>query len=228
MNTMKTTQNALLIFLLFSFSMAFAQEPIVIKVTEGTEVLGGKTNNAMTVTIYEATVKEVEKAFKAELKKNKAKVSVKKEIFGDNAAFSSLGDNTVDVYAKVVDKGDKKCDLQVAVDLGGAFMSSKEHKTKYDAFRNYLYGFAVSTTKEAIAGQTKEAEKLQGTMEKDLEKLKSEKEDLEKLIKDCEAKIEQAKKDIETNKENQTKKGKDIEKQKEVVSALQAREKAVK
>jgi hypothetical protein len=205
-----------------------AQEPIMIKVTEGTEVLGGQTNNALTVSIFEATTKEIEKAFKAELKKNKAKVTVKKEIFGDNASFSSLGDNTVDIYAKVVDKGDGKCELQVAVDLGGAFMTSKDHKSKYDAFRNYLYGFAVSTTKDAIAGQTKEAEKVQGSMEKDLEKLKSDKEDLEKLIKDCESKIEQAKKDIESNTENQSEKEKQIESQKEVVSKLQEREKAVK
>lgn len=214
--------------LIVSSFLGYSQKPVEIKVTEGSESLGGSTNNALTVTIFEATAKEIEKALKSELKKAKAKVTIKKEIFADDATLAALGTNSADIYAKIMEAGDKKSNLIVAVDLGGAFLSSAEHKDKFEAFKAYLYGFAVNTTKDALAGQAKEATKVQEGMEKDLQRLKDQKTSLEKLIKDSEAKIEQAKKDIQTNGENQVKKEKEITTQKGVVTQLEEREKAVK
>lgn len=206
----------------------FAQDPIQITVTEGSEVVNETTQNALKVVIYEATKKDVDKAFKSELKSNKAKVTAKKEIFGDDASFKFLGENTVDVYAKTVETKDNSTELIVSVDLGGAYLSSADHKEKFDAFKGFLYGFAVTTTKEALAGQVKDAEKVLKGKEKEKEDLIKTNEDLHKSIEDYKAKIEQAEKDIEKNIEDQANKDKEIEDQTGVITILVEREKAVK
>ena len=205
----------------------YGQEIPKIKVEEKTNMINGNSNNTLTVIIYETDKSEIEKAFKNELKDRKAKVSVKKEIFADDAQFKNMGDNTVDVYARV-EEGKTGNTLVAAVDLGGAYLSSAQHKDKYDAFRAFLYDFAVKMTKEGVSEQIKDAEKLLGKQENELEGLVKDKEGLEKDIEDYKKKIEDAKKGIEQNIKDQEAKNKEVEGQKKVVEELQLKQKAVK
>eukprot|EP00746_Dinoflagellata_sp_MGD_P018650 gnl/MRDRNA2_/MRDRNA2_143251_c0_seq1.p1 gnl/MRDRNA2_/MRDRNA2_143251_c0~~gnl/MRDRNA2_/MRDRNA2_143251_c0_seq1.p1 ORF type:complete len:228 (+),score=68.07 gnl/MRDRNA2_/MRDRNA2_143251_c0_seq1:361-1044(+) len=205
-----------------------------IAVQEGGENLGGSNHNAFKVVIYEAEQKDVEKEWKEEMKKMGAKTQMKKEMFGDDAKVSEMGENSFDIYAraKEVDKG---VELAVAIDLGGAYLSSGQHGAQAKYIKEKLHNFAVEVTKEAIAGMVKAEEEKQKELEKELEKLEKEKEKLEKSIEDNEKAIEdakkaieQAKKDIEQNGKDQGEKKKEIEVQMKVVKDTEAKEAAVK
>lgn len=207
---------------------AYSQKKI--KVEEKNE----GSHKALVVTIYEAGSSVVEKEWKSEMKKLGAKVSTKSDIFADNAKMKAIGDNTFDVYAKVRKAGDDAVILTVSVDLGGTYMSSAKHGKEYKAMKELVYKFAVKTTKEAIAGQLKAAEKElsaqekeQKTLVKDNEKLHKSIEDNEGRIQKAKEEIEQAKKDIEKNVKDQEAKKKEIGEQKKVVEGIAAKEKAV-
>lgn len=211
---------------------SFAQKKM--QVQEGSANIAGGNNNAFTILIFEADQKLVEKDWKSEMKDMGAKVTTKKEMFGDDAKLKAIGDNTFDIYAitKSVDGG---TELTVAIDMGGAFMSSGQHATQAKVIKDVIYNFAVATAKEAIGDMLKDEEKILKGLEKEQEDLVKGKEKLEKSIKDNEAAIEQAKKDIEQakkdiegNAKDQDKKKQEIEKQKKVVQDVAAKEAAVK
>jgi hypothetical protein len=141
----------IVLLLLLNPLFVFSQKSINVK--ERSENIGGGNNNCLVVTIYEAKQSEIEKAWKSELKKLDGKVSDKKEIFADDAKMKSMGDNTFDLYSKVVKVKDDEHELWVGVDLGGAFLSSSQHSSQYKAMKDFVYVFALNTSKEAMAGQ---------------------------------------------------------------------------
>jgi flagellar biosynthesis GTPase FlhF len=215
-------------FLLFFTVTFLAQSQQKISVKETNENIGGGSHNALTVTIYGASQKDVAKAWKDELKKMGAKVQEKKEIFGDDALIKSLSENTFDIYSKVEESGEGVITLIVAVDLGGAFMNSSQHPDFFRYFKDKLYEFAVNQTKAAIAKELKEAQKEEEKLNSEYENLIKEKEKLEKAIKEYEEKIKEAKENIEKNKKQQEEIQKQIVKQKEVVKAIEEKMKSVK
>jgi len=220
---------AKLIILALAIVPMFAVAQKSIKVSETNDNIGGGSHNAMSVIIYEADEKLVEKEWKHQMKKMHAKVSHKGgEYFGDDAKLSSMGDNTFDIYAKVKKAGDGEVELIVAVDLGGAFMSSNAHGDQFKHIKKMVYEFAVETTKEAIRGQVKEAEKELHHREKDQEGLEKDNEKLHGNIEGWKKDIEKAEKDIEGNLKDQDGKKKEIEEQKKIVEEVKAKEKAVK
>lgn len=222
-------KNLILLSAVLIFTVqAYSQKKI--KVEEKSD--GG--HKALVVTIYEASSSDVEKAWKSEMKKLGAKVSIKSDIFADDAKMKAIGDNTFDVYAKVRKAGDEAVILTVAVDLGGIYMSSGKHGKEYKAMRDLVYKFAVKTTKTAIAGQLKIAEKVLSVIEKEKKALVKDNEKMHKNIKDNEERIkkakeeiEQTKKDIEKNVKDQEAKTKEIGEKKQIVEKIAAKEKAV-
>lgn len=221
-----------LLALVITTQFTFAQYKI--NVQEKGENLGGANNNAFSVMIYELDVKDVEKEWKKVMKKWGANVQMKKEMFGDDANTKEMGENNFDIYAvaKEVDKG---VELTVAIDLGGAFLSSGQHGAQAKFIKDELYKFAVDATKEGLAGIIRDEEKKQADLEKeqkdlekDKEKLEKDIEDYEKAIEDAKKAIEQAKKDIEKNGKDQEEKKKEIDAQIKVVADVVAKEKAVK
>lgn len=213
------------VLLMLGFLQVQAQYNI--KVREGVESVGEVTNNALIVEIFECDLKDVEKAWKSELKKMNAKVQTKKGIFGDDATLKAMGENAFDVYSEVTIKDDVIL-LRVAVDLGGAFLSSKDHSSQYSVMENYLRNFAIATTKEGIRVKLKEEEKVLKELEKEQDDLKKEKERLEENIKNWQKEIEQAQKDIEQNLKEQDEKLKLIGEQKEIVKKVASKEYQVK
>ena len=87
--------------MLMSFSN-FAQKAI--KVSSTSEKFSAGNVDAFSVDIYEADKDFVEKSWKKAMKKYKAKVKIKSEIFADNALIKDMSENTVDVYAKIVEE----------------------------------------------------------------------------------------------------------------------------
>lgn len=203
---------------------AFAQK---ISVNESKESIGGGSNNALVVSIYEADAAEVEKEWKSLMKDKEAKVSSKDGVFADNAMIKTMGNNPIDIYAKVVKVKDNEVKLIVGYDLGGAYLSSGKHPEQYKEAKKMMYDFAVKMTKEGIAGQLKAAQKAHEKLTDQQEDLEKEQKSLEKDIEDYKAKIKQAEDNIAKNKANQEKKKQEIEAQKKVVDAIANKEKAV-
>jgi hypothetical protein len=215
----------LLTLLLFVTSIAFGQRKI--KVHEERESIGSGTNNALVAIIYESTVNDIEKAWKKLMKDYNAKVTMKKEIFADDATIKDLSSNSVDIYSFVRKAGDNEFEIVVAVDLGGAYLSSSEHSSKYKTMERIVKDFAVQTTLDAIKEKQKAAQKILDGFTKDQENLVKGKEHLEKQIEDYKSKITTAENDIEKNKTAQAEKEKEIENQKKIVEEITAKEKAV-
>ena len=220
-----------LTFILISLS-SFAQK---IKTAESTEHIGGNKNPALVVTIYDATPEDVESKWKSLMKSYKGKMSTSEGVFADNAVISSInGNNTIDVYAKAEKIKDGETKLTVAFDLGGAFLSSSNNKDKFNEAKRIVNDFAVKTTKEAIAGQRKAAERLlaalsddQHDLEKRQEKLNSNVEDYKVKIEDYNKHIKEAQDELAKNKTDQEKKKAEVEAQKKAVDAVTAKENSV-
>ncbi|MBI3500289.1 MAG: hypothetical protein HY063_00695 [Bacteroidetes bacterium] len=221
-------------FLIGAITAASAQK-INIKVTESTERIGGGKNPAFVVSVYDAAPDDVESKWKSLMKDYRAKVSMKDEVFADNAVISEInGNNTIDVYAKAEKVKDDETKLTVAFDLGGAFLSSSASKDKFNEAKKIVNDFAVKTTKDAIAGKRKAAEKIfnsleddQHDLEKQQKKLNSNVEDYKAKIEDYNKRIKEAQDDLAKNKTDQEKKKGELDAQKKIVDAITAKENAV-
>lgn len=211
---------------LFIGANLYAQK---IKVDESSENIGSGSNNAFTVTIYDAKPDEIEKEWRSMMKRWNAKTDKKDgDLFGDNAKITSInGNNTIDIYAKAVQGKENEVKFIVAFDLGGAFLSSSKQGSAAKEAKQIVYDFAMKMTKEAIAGQLKAAEKVLNKKNDDQKGLEKEKEKLEKNIEDCKEKIKKAEDEIVKNKSEQEKTKQEIEVQKKVVEEIQKKENAV-
>lgn len=219
---MRTTT---LIVLLFVTTLAFGQRKI--KVHEENEKFSTGNKNALVATVYESTPDDIEKAWKKIMKDYDAKMTMKKEMFADDATIKDLSPNTCDVYAFVRKISDEENEIVVGVDLGGAYLSSSEHSSKYKVMQKIIYDFAVQTSIDAIKEKQKDAEKVLAGIVKAKEDLIKENERLAKDIEDFKNKITKAEGDIEKNKSLATDKDKEIENQQKIVDDIVARSKAV-
>ena len=206
----------------------FAQD---IKVRESNESFSNGGHNSLSVTLYVTDVNMVEKEWKSQMKDFGYDKSNEKsnEYFFDNVLMKQLGNNTLDVYSKVTEqKSEKTVTLTAAFDLGGAYLSSSEHKDKFEYVKKVMHDFAVKITKEGLDDQIKDAGKalsnLQGKqadLEKDNKGLADDITNYNQKIKKANEQIEQNKKDIEV------KKG-EVTAQQKVVESIKAKKESVK
>ncbi len=201
-----------------------------IKVNETSFGFNTGNHHALFVTIFEATSKEVSKAWQKKLRDFKGKTSEKKgEIFSDNAMIKDFKDNnTVDIYTRFEDTKDGNTKMYVAVDMGGAYLSSSDHAEKYKAMQKILYNFAKKISEDIVNKQMKDASKILSGIETEQKRLEKENADLHKSIENYQEKIKNAEEDIKTNLTNQEAKKKEIENQQKVVNALQEKLKGIK
>ncbi len=188
----------------------------------------GGNKDGFTVDIPYGDVKQIEKALKDELKDWKGKYSDKDYIFADDCKLKEMGKNTFDVFAKVVEKPEGGAIVSVAVDLGGAFLNSKDHNDKSKVMQTKLKKFGVSTAKNVVDEEVKEQEKVLKEREKELADLEDEQKKMEKEIEDYKKKIEESEKSIEESKKAQGDKKAEIKAQEAVVKKTVEKKEAVK
>lgn len=214
----------ILIILVSLASWSVAQK---IRVYESRVDIGGGTHNALVVPIYGVDAKTVEKEWKSEMKDYGAKVSSEKGgLFGDNAVIKEMGDNTVDMHARVDDKKDE-VDLIVAFDLGGAYLNSSDHPDKYKIASKIMHDFAVKLTTNAIDYQLKVQQKALDKLNSQEKDLVKENKNLNDQIVEYQNKIKKNQDAIEKNKNDQAEKQKEIAQQQQVVDDIAKKAKAV-
>lgn len=201
-----------------------------VEVKEKTEAFAGAgTQNGYYVLIPFATdIKVVQKTVKSGLKKWKGKLSDKEGYFVDDAKVKTVGENTFDVYGKVVEEAGGKIALAIAIDLGGAYVNQEKHPTEYREIKKLVHDIAVECAKESVEEQIKAQEKVVKDKKKEQEKLVSEKEKLENNIKDYEQKILEAKEEIKTNEGEQEKKKGEISTEETKLKEIQNRMNEIK
>jgi len=214
---------ALIVISILFIIPAFAQKT---KVQESTEKIAGGKNNTLVVWIRESNKKDVEKEWVSLMKKNKAKVSSKKEIFADDAVLPLISSNTVDVYA-IIEQKDNDVKLIVAFDLGGAFLNSKEHSAQFKAAERMIYDFAVEISKQSVQNSIAAEQKKMSDLEKKKDNLEKDTKKKEKEIEDYKKKIEDNEKDIKKNSSDAESLDKEMKEQKSVIEALEKKFKAV-
>lgn len=219
-------RSATLVIAMLIGATAFSQK---IKVKEGSENIGGGSHNALSVVLYGVSPSAAEDSFRSFMKGYDGKRSSKDGgIFIDNASIKDISDNTIDIYGKAQGKkDDKEITFVVAIDMGGVFMNSGDHKSATNAAERIVKEFAIKATKDAIEEEMKEQKKIQGKLEDDQKDLEKDNKNLLEDIEKYKEKIKKAESDIVTNKSDQEKKKAAIEAQKKVVGAVETKLKAV-
>ena len=143
------------------------------------------------------------------------------EWLSDDADISVLGaGNTVDIYAKTREREDN-VEIQMWVDLGGAFLNSREHPDRYTEAEKLLLRFALEVAKEKMRLDIEEQEDLLKDMNQDLSRLSSQKKRSEREIKRAKETIQKAEADIEQNLQEQEEMQAKITQQEELIKKLQ-------
>jgi len=143
------------------------------------------------------------------------------EWLSDDADISALGiGNTVDVYAKT-EKRDENIEIQMWVDLGGAFLNSREHPDRYIEAEKLLLRFALEVAREKMRLDIEAQEDRLKEMNRDLDRLASQKERSEREIERAKETIRQAEADIEQNLQDQADMQAKIAEQEKLIKKLQ-------
>ncbi len=161
--------------------------------------------------------KEVINDWKKWSKNHDAKTkSVKSEYFTDDIFLSGISNNTVDLYAIFEEKNDM-LEMTVFFDLGGAFLNRGMHPDAFEVASTILHDFAVDEAKGVVEALLTAAEKDFDKLDKENEKLKKDKSELEDNIKAWQKAIDKANKDLKSNEDEQKKLAKEMaDKQKEM------------
>lgn len=216
--------NKILVFVLsFICFSAFAQ------VKEEAHLLNGEEKNAFSIVLPKTEKKEVEKAWVKFIKEYKGKTKLNKKTnitFSDDTAIKGMSENTVDVFAQVMENGEST-ELVVWYNLGGAFLNSEMHIEGTMIGKKLLTDFALTVSTAAIEELLAAEEASLKELAKEQEKLEKEKKDYEAEIKKYEEKIKEARSNIEKNVEVQVAQKEKVAQQQHVVDEVKTKLKKV-
>ena len=134
---------------------AYAQ----VEVDEKNENIDG-TKSGFVVSIPYGTQKQIEKELKDELKDWKGKFSNKGFIFADDCKLKEMGKNSFDVFARVDENPEGGAYVSIAIDLGGAHLTSKHHNDQVKVIRACLQKFGINAAKNVVGEEVKTEEKI--------------------------------------------------------------------
>ncbi len=183
--------------------------------------------NALTMTLpqsQEKLVSELWASYMKDFYNAKSKLNKKEgEWFTDNADIPGIGlGNTVDVYA-ATEQIDTDVRLAVWFDLGGSFLSLREHYDRYPEAEKLMMRFAAEVAQKSTELQLVSEEKKLKELENNLKKLQSGSERYTKEIERAKENIRKAEEGIVQNEKDQTDTQDKIEQQKKAVEAVRRR-----
>ena len=191
------------------FSLISITSLAQIKVEEKNESFSVGNQNALVVKVAHSDREKVEKAWKSTIKDfHPDDVNNKKhEYFFDNAKFTGISSNSIDVYSIVQPENNNEMKLMACFDLGGAYANSSTHGEIIGFFKKMMHDFAVKMAKENLEDKIQDETKVlnkfmdkQESLEKENKNLHLDIIDYNERIKKANEKIELNKKEIEVKK----------------------------
>lgn len=146
------------------------------------------------------------------------------EYFSDDADIVAVGlGNSIDVYTSTEKNKNKGTTVTMWIDLGGAFLNSREHSERYTEAEKILMRFALEVARETTRMEIEEEEKALKKLESELRKLKVANDRYHKEIARAEEIIKRAKENIVQNELDQQAVTSEIENQQKVVEGIRVR-----
>jgi chromosome segregation ATPase len=212
---------------LFLSALTWAQGDI--KVSEENHSFSNGSKNALVVNIPYGNKDLVEKELKKELKNWNGKYDSKGEELSITQAVSKfMGDKPFDTYAKVISSQNNEIKVAFATDLGGAYLSSREHSQLFKAMSDKIKDFAKETAAACVAEELDKNRDALSDLEKTQRSLEKDKKGLEEDIEDYKKKIAEAEEKIKQNVQNQENQKEAIKNQSGKVTDVENRLKTIK
>lgn len=206
-------------------SISFSQE---IKTTEETVAFTNGSHNAIVVTIPYGNKEIVESELKSEMKDWGGKYnSSKGEYTAMQASMKAMGEKMFDGYAKIIEGGDA-IKVAFAVDLGGAFMDSRQHALQFKVIQERAKKFAAKAATGSVDEELAKEAKILKTMESDKKDLEKSIESSKSAIEDYKKKIADAEQKIKDNESALSTKGEEIATQTSKIQEVEKKKKAIK
>jgi Skp family chaperone for outer membrane proteins len=202
--------------------LSFSQ---TIDVKETNEKFSTGVQPAIATTVYGNSPDQVMSAWKKLMNdyRNETVKAAKGEVFGDNILIKEWGNNPVDIYtvfqATKKEKKEKVVRLFVAVNLGGAYLSSSVDRAKYRDMEKIVRDFAVSMTKKPIEEELKEDTRALEKLQKKGKRLEKDKKSLQKDVENYKERITKTENEIVTKQSELEKKTAEVTAQKAVIDA---------
>lgn len=212
-------KKSIILFFFFGLfnQVAFAQ------IEESEKTMSQGVYNSLTIELIQAKEKVVEKTWKKFVKDFKGKTKKDKKMdewFTDDGKIVAIGGgNTVDVYSRISEAGDNVF-MTVWFDLGGEYLNSASHPSKYTEGEKMLMKFAIEVAKEMTLIELDEQETVLKKMHKNLKKLENMKERYENEIVKAKEAIATAENNIELNIKEQENAQDQIKMQGEVIDEI--------
>ncbi|MBI2257434.1 MAG: hypothetical protein HYU67_00870 [Flavobacteriia bacterium] len=221
--------NSLFSLLICLFIINFSFSQVEIKAYEEQHTFLNGTRSSIAVDIPFGDAQVVEKQLKKELKSWSGSFYINRgEYTIVQGKHSTLGTNTINVYAKILSNSDGNLKIVFAFDLGGIFLSSNEHAAQFKNMCKELEDFAKDCSVKSLENKIiNEKEKLSNTR-KNLKMLEKEKEKLILDIQQYKTFIVNAEKNLENNIRNQTKTFESIQHIEVNIDELETKKKKVK
>lgn len=209
---------AILIFSL-ALNWSFAQK---VDISEAARAMNSGTYNSFLFELPDVSKKEAEDDWKKFMGDFKAKTKYDRKSklwFTDDAKMPRLSDNTVDVYARIIEDShpNKRTSVIVWFDLGGAYVNSEMDSAKGIYAHEILAEYGMITSKHHAESIVKAEEKTLSKFEGDLKKLEKDNDDYYKAIEKAKETIAKMEKNIQINELDRKNKADEIEEQKGVV-----------
>ena len=215
------------LFIIFVSFCAFTQNEV--KLSEENQSFSVGSKNSLVVTIPHGEAEFVEKMLQKELKDWNGKTSSSKSEFSMiQGTVKFMGEKAFDAYAKIISKSDNSIEVAFAIDLGGAYLSSREHQSQFKAMSEEIKKFAFEAANTCLDKHLDEENKLLDQLEKSLHKLERQKEKELGDIEDYKRKIAEAEKEIEENIKNQDKNKEETAAQKTKIQVIEKKKKEIR
>jgi len=209
-----------LFFLLVTVSLNAQIKEQVYKMSQG-------SNNALALEIPGVSDKVVHDLWKDYLKDfydAKPKWDRKAdEWFSDDADIAALGlGNTVDIYAAVEEKKEGVV-LRMWVNLGGAYLNSRQHPERYTEAEKILMRFGLEVAREKTKEELEAEQDKLKDLQRELSRLESDNKKYHQEIERAKETIKKAEKDIEENEEAQQQQQEVIKLQEKAIKEVEKR-----
>jgi hypothetical protein len=209
------------------FSAAFFTLSAQVRVDEKSVNIEG-SKNGFYISIPYGDQKQVDNALKEELKNWKGKFTTPSGyILVEDCSMKDVSDHFT-TWAKVEANPDGGAFVSLAIDLGGAFLSSSEHAAQYKIVHSRLLAFGISAAKSVVDSEIKAQEEILKAKQKELADLETDQAKREKENEEMKNKIAENEKAIEESKKNQEAKKVEITTQEGVVQEVVKKKEAIK